>query len=83
MPNRSQDHLAVEQFVSFVAECILYLFPVTSFYLYTLTSRTFREELLKFFCLSVVSPGDNRIRPTVAVATVYRRTENNGKIIDA
>jgi len=75
MPNRSQDHLAIEQFVSFIAECILYLFPVTSFYLYTLTSRAFREELMKFFRLSVVSPGDNRITPTVAVATLHYRTE--------
>ena len=49
MPNKSQDLKAVERFVSFFAELMLYLFPVTSFYLYTLTSRMFRSELVKFF----------------------------------
>ena len=49
MPNRSSEHLAIEQFVLFIAECVLYMFPVTSFYLYTLTSKTFRKELLKYF----------------------------------
>jgi H+/gluconate symporter-like permease len=80
MPNRSQDHLAIEQFVSFIAECILYLFPVTSFYLYTLTSRTFRKELIKIFRLSMGFRGDNRITPTTAVATLHRRTENNAEL---
>ena len=47
--NQSMEYLAVQQFVAFVAELILYLFPVTSFYLYTLTSRSFRKELMKFF----------------------------------
>jgi hypothetical protein len=49
IPNRSADHLAIEKFVTFIAEFMLYLFPVTSFYLYTLTSRTFRKELMKYF----------------------------------
>ena len=54
-PGRSNDHLAVEQFVSFIAELMLYLFPVSSFYLYTLTSRTFRKELKKFLLFNVYS----------------------------
>jgi hypothetical protein len=49
LPNRSSEHLMVERFATFIAELMLYLFPVTSFYLYTLTSRTFRLELLKSF----------------------------------
>jgi H+/gluconate symporter-like permease len=65
IPNPSQNLLAVEAFVSFLAECILYLFPVTSFYLYTLTSRTFRKELIKFF-RSMFAPWlGNRIRPMI------------------
>ena len=48
IPNRSREHFAVEGFLNFFAELMLYLFPVTSFYLYTLTSRTFRSELVKF-----------------------------------
>lgn len=50
-PNRSLERLTIERFISFLAELMLYLFPVTSFYLYSLTSRTFRNELLKFFRL--------------------------------
>jgi hypothetical protein len=46
--NRSREHLAIERFITFIAELMLYLFPVTSFYLYTLTSRTFRNELIDF-----------------------------------
>ncbi|CAF0952885.1 unnamed protein product [Rotaria sp. Silwood1] len=47
IPNRSNKHLAIESFLTFLAELMLYLFPVTSFYLYTLTSHTFRKELIK------------------------------------
>ncbi|CAF3433917.1 unnamed protein product [Rotaria socialis] len=49
IPHRSSEHLAIEAFVAFIAEFMLYLFPVTSFYLYTLTSRTFRKDLMQFF----------------------------------
>ncbi|UJR32880.1 hypothetical protein I4U23_020341 [Adineta vaga] len=45
--NRSNEHIVIERFVAFIAEFMLYLFPVTSFYLYTLTSRTFRKELIQ------------------------------------
>ena len=48
IPNRSNDHLAIERFVLFIGELMLYLFGVTSFYLYTLTSPTFRSEFIKF-----------------------------------
>ncbi|UJR16623.1 hypothetical protein I4U23_003523 [Adineta vaga] len=47
--NRSAEYLAIEKFVLFLAELMLYLFGVTTFYLYTLTSRTFRSELMKLF----------------------------------
>ena len=45
----SEDQLSIQKFFGFIAELMLYLFPVTSFYLYTLTSRTFRLELTKCF----------------------------------
>ncbi len=70
IPNRSKDQLAVEQFVAFIAECVLYLFPVTSFYLYTLTSRTFRNELIKFFRLICIPYLGNRIRPMLGATMV-------------
>ena len=43
--NRSPDRVAVEKFISFLAEYMLYLLPVSSFHLYVLASRTYRHEL--------------------------------------
>jgi hypothetical protein len=70
-PNRSNKHRAIEKFIAFIAELILYLFPTTSFYLYILTSRTFRNELIQFLhliyrtiCLK------NRIIPTETIRAV-------------
>ncbi|CAF0738282.1 unnamed protein product [Adineta ricciae] len=51
IPNLSRETLALQRFLSFMAELMLYMFPVTSFYLYTLTSRTFRNELFTSFRL--------------------------------
>ncbi|CAF1017152.1 unnamed protein product [Rotaria sp. Silwood1] len=67
IPNRSNEHLAIEVFVAFLAELMLYLFPVTSFYLYTLTSRTFRKELIKFFSSMLSRKG--RITPAIGGTT--------------
>ncbi|UJR14205.1 hypothetical protein I4U23_001198 [Adineta vaga] len=70
--NRSQERIAIERFVGFIAELMLYMFPVTSFYLYTLTSRTFRGELIAFFHLlslpRVIFP-KTRIAPAVSMGT--------------
>lgn len=45
--NKSTDRLAIEGFINFIADTIAFLLPVLSFYLYTLASRTFRDELKK------------------------------------
>jgi hypothetical protein len=63
--NPSSDYLAVEEFVAFIAELMLYLFPVTSFYLYTLTSRTFRSELKKCIRSTFDCCWKNQITPTI------------------
>ncbi|CAF4259881.1 unnamed protein product, partial [Rotaria sordida] len=63
MSNRSNEQLIIEAFIAFLAELMLYLFPVTSFYLYTLTSRTFRKESIKFF-RSIIGR-KNRIIPVI------------------
>jgi hypothetical protein len=63
IPNRSADRLSIENFVAFIAEFMLYLFPVTSFYLYTLTSRTFRKELMKYFRTIRIPCCGNQIMP--------------------
>ncbi|CAF4125425.1 unnamed protein product [Rotaria sp. Silwood2] len=68
--DQSNEHLAIGSFLSFLAELILYLFPVTSFYLYTLTSRTFRKELINFFQLLLASRR-NRIAP-ISTASIPR-----------
>jgi hypothetical protein len=65
IPNRSDEHLAIEGFVSFMGELMLYLFAVTSFYLYTLTSRAFRLEFIKLIRSVFVRRWDNRIIPAV------------------
>lgn len=45
--NKSAERVAIERFALFVAEAIIYLFPASSFYLYTIASRVFRRELLR------------------------------------
>lgn len=47
IPNKSPDRLAIEKFVQFVGETMADCFPFLSFYLYTLVSHTFRDELIK------------------------------------
>ncbi len=47
IPNKTADRSAIERFVQFVSETIVFIFPSSSFYLYTLVSRTFREELVR------------------------------------
>ena len=76
IPNRSEEHVAIGQFVAFLAELTLYLFPVLSFYLYTLTSRTFRNELMKFFCSIHVRCCGHRIAPAVNNTDVHQSLAN-------
>ncbi len=47
IPNKPPERLAAERFAQFVAETIAFLFPVLSFYLYTMTSHSFRDELVR------------------------------------
>ncbi|CAF1418985.1 unnamed protein product [Rotaria sordida] len=76
-PNKSADDLAIEGFVAFMAELMLYVFPVSSFYLYTLTSRTFRTELIKLF-RSISNCWrqrlNNQINPTIGATTIIPYT---------
>jgi len=81
IPNRSSDHLAIEQFVTFIAEFMLYLFPVTSFYLYTLNSRTFRKELLKSFGTTHIPCCRNEILPMGGTTAVDYHLENQRPVI--
>jgi hypothetical protein len=44
--NKSINRLMIEIFVMYLTEIIVYLYPILSFYIYTLTSKTFRNELV-------------------------------------
>ncbi|CAF1505862.1 unnamed protein product, partial [Rotaria sordida] len=82
-PYRSNDELAFESFLNFLAELMLYLFPVTSFYLYTLTSRRFRKELIDFFRLLLIYCGRHQITLTETALIPHHRMENNEIIVNA
>lgn len=69
--NRTDNHYTIERFLNIVAELMLYLFPVTSFYLYTLTSRTFRTELIT--CLKATFRTPQRIAPVTDATYVTHR----------
>jgi len=63
IPNKSSDRLAIERFVSYLAELLVYLFPVSSFYIYSLVSRTYRMELVKFLRkIRFLNTGQDRVR---------------------
>ncbi|CAF3398403.1 unnamed protein product [Rotaria sp. Silwood1] len=78
LPDQSNEDIAIKAFLTFLAELMLYLFPVTSFYLYTLTSRTFRKELIKFF-RSIFCRND-RITPISTASIPHHRMENKETI---
>jgi hypothetical protein len=75
--NKSVEWLAIEQFGSFVIRIIIYIFPVLSFYLYTLTSSMFRGEfvsmmrsVLRCVCLTTtnrIEPMENNNAPRTAI----------------
>jgi hypothetical protein len=44
--NKSIDRIGIEIFVKYLAEIIAYMYPTLSFYIYTLTSHSFRSELI-------------------------------------
>ncbi|CAF1457209.1 unnamed protein product [Adineta steineri] len=45
--NKSNDRQAIEGFLGYISEMILNIFPMMSFYLYTLTSNMFRQQFIK------------------------------------
>ncbi|CAF1212915.1 unnamed protein product [Rotaria sordida] len=45
--NRSIERITIERFAAYLSSLSVYLFPTLSFYLYTMTSSMFRNELKK------------------------------------
>jgi hypothetical protein len=82
IPNKTADRLAIERFVQFVGETTVYIFPSSSFYLYTMVSSTFRKEIVKLIRLAMPCTrlnNNNRTAP-IATDTTRRRTTDNQAI---
>jgi len=57
---KPMSRIIIERFCSFLSEMINFLFPVCSFYLYTMASRMFRVELKTMLCSLVkYQPSEN------------------------
>ena len=64
--SKSPDRISIENFIFFLVEVIVYSFPVSSFYLYTMVSKIFREELKRLLYSMVTCKWQRspRIEPT-------------------
>lgn len=74
IPNKSPDRIAIESFISVVSGSFSFLFPAISFYIYTLTSKMFRDALIRilkslFLCQILLK---NRIEPTATNQNLQR-----------
>ncbi|UJR07309.1 hypothetical protein I4U23_011597 [Adineta vaga] len=79
IPNRTSNHLAIDKIIAFIAELMLYIFPVASFYLYTLTARTFQQELiavLRFIFNRIRRRESIRIAPVNNTITIHHQTSS-------
>ena len=65
--NKSINRLAIERFIGVMIEFLVNAFPVFSCYLYTITSRTFRNELIKLYRLVVSCRCLNNIHQIVPI----------------
>ncbi|UJR19091.1 hypothetical protein I4U23_022222 [Adineta vaga] len=61
--NKSSDQIAIESFISGISGGLSYVFPAISFYLYTLTSSMFRNELWRLLRSSFCLTQNRRIGP--------------------
>jgi hypothetical protein len=79
IPNVSADQLAIDKIIACLAELMLYVFPVTSFYLYTFSSRTFRSELveiLRLIHIAYKERSKSRIAPVIHTTAIDCRIKN-------
>jgi hypothetical protein len=83
IPNKTADRLAIERFVQFLGETTVYIFPSSSFYLYTLVSSTFRKEFVRVVRFAIPCTwlnNNNRVEP-IATNTTGTRTAGNPAIV--
>ena len=72
--NKSADRIAMEHFATYLAELINFLFPASSFYLYTMASYIFRQELINMLCSTFRHPSVNTTRVMPITNDVPPRT---------
>jgi hypothetical protein len=61
--NKSINRLAIEAFLRYITEIMGYIYPVLSFYIYTLTSHTFRHQLINTIHSMLTCGKHHYIRP--------------------
>ncbi|CAF1389214.1 unnamed protein product, partial [Adineta steineri] len=65
---KSMNRLVIERFVGVMIELLVYCYPVLACYMYTMSSRTFRMELLRLCRLALhykLFHNPNKIQPTM------------------
>ncbi len=67
VPNKFADRISIENFIFYLVEVIVYSFPVPSFYLYTMASKMFREELKRLLYSTITCKWNSsrRIEPAI------------------
>ena len=71
--NKSAERIAIERFITYILEPIQYLFPISSFYLYAMTSSMYRAELMIMIRALLRGKWLNKNHPTESVTN---STEN-------
>lgn len=78
IPNTTADDLAVHRFIRFMGEVVVYIFPVLSFYLYTLASRSYRNELVRLLHSVIIYKCYGNRRRIAPVTHDTGRTKSRG-----
>jgi hypothetical protein len=81
--NKSADRIAIERFSFYLAELINFLFPASSFYLYTISSKLFRRELVNMLCFAFHLPivsNTTRVLPMTNGVSLRPVTEHELKV---
>ena len=81
--NKTVDRISIERFISFLVEIMTYLFGVSAFCLYTMTSRTFRDELIRMLCFGhrgICFKNTRRVEPFTNDVSLRRTGEQKHRI---
>ena len=77
---KSAEYLLVKQFLFYLVEVIIFLFPVLSFYLHIMISKLFRKELRRLLCWILCCqcrPSTQRIAPVSHELRVRRQVQSS------